>query len=116
MGSRDVRMPGDSSGRFPRPNLTMRELIGLVAAFAISNAFLAWLNPWASRNVVAFVIWNSLLGLYLGFAFLQAWTGAIIRWLRTGNPEPRGARAGGRHWAWRRRLSSSARCSARRCL
>jgi hypothetical protein len=90
MKSHGVRIPGVSSGRFPRPNMTMRELIGLVAAFALSNAFLDWLNPWASRNVVLFIIWNGALALYLGFAFVQAWVGSIIRWIRTGRSEAPG--------------------------
>lgn len=82
-------------GPVPRPNLTMRELIGLVLAVAISNAFLAWINPWASSNVVLFGIWNGLLALYLGFAFLQAWVHSIIRWFRTGDADPPGPR---RRW------------------
>jgi hypothetical protein len=75
-------------GPFPRPNLTMRELIGLVAAFAISNAFLSLMNPAAALNAVLFAIWNGLLALYLGFAFLQAWIRSVIRWRRTGDADP----------------------------
>lgn len=95
MVARDVRTSRVSSGRFPRPNMTMRELIGLVAAFALSNAFLNWLYPWAAHNALTFGFWNGLLVVYLGYAFLQAWVRAIVRWLRTGNPEPRG---GPRWW------------------
>jgi hypothetical protein len=77
-------------GRFPRPNLTLRELIGLVVAFAVSNAFLTWLNPEAASNVVLFACWNGMLALYLGFAFLQAWIRSIGRWLRAGDAAPPG--------------------------
>jgi hypothetical protein len=83
-------------GPFPRPNLTMRELIGLVAAFAISNAFLSLMNPAAALNAVLFAIWNGLLALYLGFAFLQAWIRSVIRWRRTGDAGPPGRRP--RRW------------------
>ena len=70
--------------------MTLRELIGLVVAFAVSNAFLSWFNPQAASNVVLFAIWNGLLTFYLGFAFLQAWTRSIGRWLRTGDGAPPG--------------------------
>jgi hypothetical protein len=84
-----------SRGLFPRPNLTMRELIGLVLAFAVSNAFLSWIASGPARrhilasNPIAFVgVWNGLLALYLGFAFLQAWIRSVIRWTRTGDADP----------------------------
>lgn len=95
MVARDVRRPEARPGWFPRPNMTMRELIGLVAAFALSNAFLNWLYPWAAHNAVTFGFWNGVLVIYLGYTFVQAWVRAIVRWLRTGNPEPRG---GPRPW------------------
>ncbi len=82
--------PRASRGRFPRPNLTMRELIGLVLAFALSNAFLSWITPGAAQDPVVFVLWNGMLAFYLGFAFLQAWIGSVIRWTRTGEGEPPG--------------------------
>ena len=71
--SRGVR--ARRAGRFPRPNLTMRELIGLVLAFAVSNAFLSWIDPGhaASDAGRSSSLWNGLLAFYLGFAFLQAW-------------------------------------------
>ena len=87
---RDPPAPHAPRGRFPRPNMTLRELIGLVVAFAVSNAFLSWFNPWAASNVVLFAIWNGMLTIYLGFAFLQAWTRSIGRWLRTGDASPPG--------------------------
>jgi hypothetical protein len=65
--------------------MTLRELIGLVVAFAISNAFLARMNPVAASNVLLFALWNGMLSLYLGFAALQAWIRSIIRWRRTGD-------------------------------
>jgi hypothetical protein len=73
--------------------MTLRELIGLVVAFAVSNAFLSWFKP--SRNedsldVALFAFWNGMLGFYLGFAFLQAWARSIGRWLRTGDASPPG--------------------------
>jgi hypothetical protein len=73
----------------------MRELIGLVLAVAISNAFLAWINPSAASIPVLSVIWNGLLACYLGFAFLQAWIRSVIRWSRTGDADPPGPR---RRW------------------
>ncbi len=77
-------------GRFPRPNMTLRELIGLVVAFAVSNAFLSWYNPRAASNLILFAVWNGVLTFYLGFAFLQAWIRSIGRWIRTGDPAPPG--------------------------
>jgi len=90
-----IRGGRGSHGPFPRPNLTMRELIGLVLAFAISNAFLSWMNRAAASNTLLFGIWNGALALYLGFAFLQAWVRAVIRWSRTGDSDPPGPR---RRW------------------
>jgi hypothetical protein len=91
MRSRNIVRPGTASGRFPRPNLTMRELIGLVLAFAVSNAFLTWITPGTTaRNAVVSGMWNGLLALYLGFAFLQAWIRSVIRWQRTGDADPPG--------------------------
>jgi hypothetical protein len=87
MRSRD-RTAATSRGRFPRPNLTMRELIGLVLAFAVSNAFLSWVTPGGSPDPIAFVLWNAMLAFYLGFAFAQAWIRSAIRWLRTGSANP----------------------------
>ncbi len=86
-----------SRGPFPRPNLTMRELIGLVLAFAVSNAFLSWIEHASgpapghvvASNPIAFGIWNGLLAFYLGFAFLQAWVRSVNRWRRTGDADPR---------------------------
>jgi hypothetical protein len=95
MRSRDIPGRRASRGPFPRPNLTMRELIGLVLAFAVSNAFLSWINPRAASNAVLFGIWNGLLACYLGFAFLQAWVRSLIRWFRTGEADPPGLR---RRW------------------
>lgn len=86
----DPPAPHAPRGRFPRPNMTLRELIGLVVAFAVSNAFLSWFNPAAASNVVLFAIWNGMLSFYLGFAFLQAWIRSIGRWLRTGDASPPG--------------------------
>jgi hypothetical protein len=88
MRPRDVTKQGASRGRFPRPNLTMRELIGLVLAFALSNAFLSWMNHAVATNVVLFAFWNGMLALYLGFAFLQAWVRSVTRWMRTGHADP----------------------------
>src|SRR5262245_2391176 len=82
--------PPTSPGWFPRPNLTLRELIGLVVAFAVSNAFLSWMNPAAASDVLLFAAWNGLLGFYLGFAFVQSWIRSIIRWNRTGDASPPG--------------------------
>ena len=58
-------------GHFPRPNMTLRELIGLVVAFAVSNAFLSWFNPprGRPRTLSFFSFWNGMLSFYLGFAF-----------------------------------------------
>jgi hypothetical protein len=95
MRSRDIAGGRVPRGPFPRPNLTMRELIGLVLAFAVSNAFLSWMNPRAASNAVLFGIWNGLLACYLGFAFLQAWVRSVIRWFRTGDADPPGPR---RRW------------------
>jgi hypothetical protein len=74
----------------------MRELVGLVLAFAVSNALLSWIEHASgstqphvvASNPVAFGIWNGLLALYLGFAFLQAWVRSVIRWRRTGDADP----------------------------
>jgi hypothetical protein len=74
----------------------MRELIGLVLAFAISNAFLSWIEHASgsmpghvvASNPVAFGIWNGLLAFYLGFAFFQAWVRSVNRWRRTGDADP----------------------------
>lgn len=79
-----------SPGPFPRPNLTMRELIGLVLAFAVSNALLSWIEQAAGLVSDSFTlgIWNGLLAFYLGFAFLQAWVRSLIRWHRTGDADP----------------------------
>jgi hypothetical protein len=60
-----------------------------VVTFAVSNAFLSWLNPVAASNVVLFAAWNGLLASYLGFAFLQAWIRSVFRWYRTGDSSPR---------------------------
>jgi hypothetical protein len=76
----------------------MRELIGLVLAFAISNAFLTWIETVSgarpghviASNAAAFVVWNGLLAFYLGFAFLQAWIRSVLRWQRTGDASPPG--------------------------
>lgn len=68
--------------------MTLRELIGLVLAFAVSNAFLSWLTPWASSNPTLFGIWNGLLACYLGFAFFQSWMQSVLRWTRTGEGDP----------------------------
>jgi hypothetical protein len=95
MRSRNIVTPGAARGRFPRPNLTMRELIGLVLAFAVSNAFLAWENPIGASNAVVAGIWNGMLALYLGFAFVQAWIRSVSRWYRTGDADPPGPR---RRW------------------
>ncbi len=46
--------------------MTLRELIGLVVAFAVSNAFLSWFNPQAASNVVLFAIWNGMLAFLPG--------------------------------------------------
>jgi hypothetical protein len=75
--------------------MTLRELIGLVLAFAISNAFLSWMNRAAASNTLLFGIWNGALAAYLGFAFLQSWIRAAIRWARTGDAHPPGPR---RRW------------------
>jgi hypothetical protein len=90
--SEDIDMTDPPRPRepFPRPNLTMRELLGLVAAFAVSNAFLAWFSPRAAGNDFLFAVWNGLLAFYLGFAFLQAWVRSILRWMRTGDGSPPG--------------------------
>ena len=96
MRPRDLNDPQTPRGRFPRPNMTLRELIGLVLAFAVSNAFLAWMNPWAASNQILFGIWNGLLTLYLGFAFLQSWVRSVIRWTTKGHAEPPSRRA--RKW------------------
>jgi hypothetical protein len=96
MSRRDVRKPRAPRGHFPRPNLTMRELIGLVLAFALSNALLSWLTPGMAQDPVVFVLWNGMLAFYLGFAFLQAWIGSVIRWTRTGDADPPGLAA--RRW------------------
>ncbi len=96
MRPRNNAGPGFPRGPFPRPNLTMHELIGLVLAFAISNAFLSWIENAsgsttrhvAASNPVAFGVWNGLLAFYLGFAFLQAWIRSVIRWRRTGDANP----------------------------
>jgi hypothetical protein len=90
MRPRETVTPRSSRGRFPRPNLTMRELIGLVVAFAVSNAFLSWIDPTAASNVGVFAVWNGLLAFYLGFAFVQAWLRSVIRWIRTGDASPVG--------------------------
>jgi hypothetical protein len=74
----------------------MRELVGLVLAFAVSNALLSWIEHAAglaaghvvASNPVALGIWNGVLALYLGFAFLQAWVRSVIRWQRTGSADP----------------------------
>jgi hypothetical protein len=74
----------------------MRELIGLVLAFAVSNALLSWIENTSgsttrhvvASNAVAFVVWNGLLAAYLGFAFLQAWIRSVMRWRRTGDANP----------------------------
>ena len=87
---RDKPIPQTTYGHFPRPNLTLRELIGLVVAFAVSNAFLSWANPMAAVNLVVFAVWNGMLALYLGFAFFQAWIRSIRRWIRTGDASPPG--------------------------
>jgi hypothetical protein len=87
---RDIPDPQNPRGRFPRPNLTLRELIGLVVAFAVSNAFLSWMNPRAAANFFLFAVWNGMLALYLGFAFVQAWVRSILRWNRTGDSSPPG--------------------------
>lgn len=76
-------------GPFPRPNLTMRELIGLVLAFAISNAFLAWASHGEPIHPAISAFWNGVLASYLGLAFLQSWVRSILRWIRTGHAEPR---------------------------
>ncbi len=88
--SQDIPEPHNPRSHFPRPNLTLCELIGLVVAFAVSNAFLSWMNPQAARNVVLFAVWNGMLALYLGFAFFQSWFRSIVRWSRTGDPSPPG--------------------------
>ena len=87
---RDPPAPHAPRGRYPRPNMTLRELIGLVVAFAVSNAFLSWFNPRAASNAVLFAIWNGVLSVYLGFAFVQAWIRSIGRWRRTGHAGPPG--------------------------
>lgn len=87
---RDLPGPQKPSGHFPRPNLTLRELIGLVVAFAVSNAFLSWINPGAATDFILFAVWNGMLALYLGFAFVQAWARSIVRWSRTGDASPPG--------------------------
>jgi hypothetical protein len=88
MRSRHDTGSGARRGPFPRPNLTMRELIGLVLAFAVSNAFLSWISPVNGPGDAAFGMWNGLLAFYLGFAFLQAWVRSVIRWRRTGDADP----------------------------
>ena len=96
MRPRQLVTPRSSRGRFPRPNLTMRELIGLVLAFAVSNALLSWIEHAAgspaghvvASTPVALVVWNGMLALYLGFAFFQAWVRSVIRWTRTGDADP----------------------------
>ena len=70
--------------------MTLRELFGLVVAYAISNAFLSWFDPSAATDLLLFAIWNGVLTLYLGFAFLQAWIRSIWRWMRTGDAAPFG--------------------------
>src|SRR5262249_38788174 len=79
-------------GRFPWPRMTLRELIGLVVAFAVSNAFLSWLDPVEALDIFVFAIWNGLLSAYLGFAFLQSWLRSIIRWRRWGDAREFGRR------------------------
>jgi hypothetical protein len=104
MKSRNFAAPGAPRGPFPRPNLTMRELIGLVLAFAVSNAFLSWIEHTSgsmpghvvASNPVAFGVWNGLLAFYMGFAFLQAWIRSVLRWWRTGDASPAGRRP--RRW------------------
>jgi hypothetical protein len=88
--SRDHPAPIVPRGRFPRPNMTLRELIGLVVAFAVSNAFLTCFDRRAASNVVLFAFWNGMLAFYLGFAFLQSWVRSIGRWIRTGDAAPPG--------------------------
>ena len=92
----DLRDPHNRRGPFPRPNLTLRELLGLVVACAVSNAFLSWIIPRPARNVVVFAFWNGMLALYLGFAFVQAWARSIVRWVQTGDASPPGRRP--RRW------------------
>ena len=104
MRSRNVAGPGGPRGPFPRPNLTMRELIGLVLAFAVSNAFLSWIEHASglmpghvvASDSFAFGVWNGLLAFYMGFAFLQAWIRSVFRWWRTGDASPPGRRP--RRW------------------
>jgi hypothetical protein len=73
---------------FPRPRVSLRELVGLVVAFAVSNALLLQLLRAGYRplgvpsqsTVPAFAVWNGTLLFYLAFSYLQAWIRAIIEW------------------------------------
>ncbi len=65
--------------------MTLHELIGLVVAFAVSNAFLSWMSPQAASDAFLFLIWNLALGFYLGFAFLQSWIRSVVRSIRAGD-------------------------------
>ncbi len=86
--SRDRPAPNSGRGRYPRPRMSLQELIGLVVAFAVSNAFLSWMNPQAASDAFLFLIWNLALGFYLGFAFLQAWIRSVVRSIRAGDRSP----------------------------
>ncbi len=71
-------------GPFPRPRVSMRDLIRLVLTFAIANAFLAWViaesrNP-IIANSIRYEVWNIFLALFLGLAFLRDWIDSMIRW------------------------------------
>jgi hypothetical protein len=80
----------DAQGSFPRPRVSLRELVGLVVAFAVSNTLLMQLLRAGYRplgtpgfsNFRVVALWNGLLVFYLAFAFVQAWVRAILRWRR----------------------------------
>jgi hypothetical protein len=92
-----VKPPPDV-GEFPRPRFTIKNILIVVAVWAVPNAMVAWvmrsgyitgtpdeLRQW---TVVAFLIVNVALAYVIGFSSLVAWLGKVMWFHRTGGVVP----------------------------
>jgi len=76
--------PAPLAGNFPRPRLTLKTIMFLVAIWAIPNAIATWVlrSGYITGTPAQVRQWTSdtFLAVNLGLAFFVVWT-AVMRWL-----------------------------------